>query len=106
MPRKLYSEDQGGITETWLYDDATDTVGVRHEQDSQAALDYVHAKHIAGGGKGEEFWHVAETPIVVARDWAIGRGICPDQFIAGQYPDEWMKMIREMPKLSPTGGKM
>lgn len=107
MPEILTKDVTDGVTETFAYDHASDTVAVRHSQEVDPTLDYVAAKASITNGKGQTFWHVAETPITVAIEWAQARGIPWTDFVyTNKYADEWQRMILAQPKLSPTGGKI
>lgn len=106
MPRILTKDVADGVTETFEYDDATHEVIVRRSQDVEPILDHVAAKASISDGKGNTFWHVAETPITVAIEWAQARGIPWEEFVyTNRHADEWNRMIMAQPKLSPTGGK-
>lgn len=107
MSRILTTDVAEGVTETFEYDDSTDTVTVRRTQEVDPILDHVAAKASITNGKGQTFWHVAETPITVAIEWAKQRGIPWKEFCyTNRYQAEWNRMILEQTKLSPTGGKM
>lgn len=107
MARVLTKDVADGVTETFEYDDSSHTVIVRRSQEVDPILDHVAAKASITNGKGQTFWHVAETPITVAIEWAEARGIPWEEFVyTDRHQDEWNRMIMAQTKLSPTGGKM
>lgn len=107
MLQQLYVDRTGDVTETWYFDHATGEVHVQHEQDAQAALDSVQRLQSISDGKGQTMWHIARTPVIVAKKWAEHRGIPWEAFCyTSEYDDDWNRMLREFKRLSPTGGAM
>ena len=103
----LYTDTSDDVTEKWFYDDVTHEIHVVHEQDAQTALDSVSRLKSISDGKGQTMWHVARTPVIVAKKWAEDRGIPWEAFCYTQeYEAEWNRMISEFKHLSPTSGKM
>lgn len=108
MPLELlYTDISDDVTEKWFHDPATQEIHVVHEQDAQPALDSVKRLRSISDGKGRTMWHVARTPVVVAKKWAEDRGIPWEAFCyTDEFDDEWNRMITEFKHLSPTGGQM
>ena len=103
----LYTDTTGDVTENWFFDTGTGEVHVVHDQDAQPTLDWVQRQQSISDGKGQTFWHVARTPVIVAKAWAEHRGIPWEAFCyTNEYEAEWNRMISEQKRLSPTGGKM
>jgi hypothetical protein len=101
MARILTKDVSNGVTETFAYDDATDTVIVRRSQDAQGAIDAVAAANVEGvrsiDGLGIP---QSEVPITVAIEFCTKRGIPWEAFLyTNQYDDEWGKFLKAHPNL-------
>ena len=101
MARILSRDTEGGVEETWAYDDTTQTVGVRFQQDTSKLVDSI-AKVNANGGPTEfaGMRLVAEVPETVGREFCKRRGIDWRIFAyTNKHDDEFARFCREHPAL-------
>lgn len=101
MARTLTSDTSGDVTETFSYDEGSDTVIVRRSQDAQPVLDHVAAVNVDGvreiPGLGRL---VAEVPITVAMHYCEVRGIPWEKFCYTQeMAEEWRLFLEQHPAL-------
>lgn len=71
------------ITETFHYDEATDTATIKSVQDVEPILEAnKRAFQNAGGYKSEIMNHKANIPNVIWMEWCKQKGIKPREFLA------------------------
>ena len=103
MTKLIGQETAGGITESWFYDEAGDTIHIHREQDIEDAIELMAAINAAGEapyieGLGKA---VVEVPEVLAMRWAALRGIPWEKFMySREYDDEWRRMFKAMKRLT------
>ena len=114
MPKILTKDVADGVTETFEFDESTQTVGVRRTQDVEPIMDHVAAANAGGIREVEGLGRPAfEVPITVAMEFCERRGIPWERFLYSQeYDKEWVRFGQEYSRLAykvqrkTFGGKM
>lgn len=93
MPKILTKDVADGVTETFEFDEAAQTVGVRRSQDVEPIMDYVAAANLAGIRDVEGLGRLAfEVPITIAMEFCEKRGIPWEKFLyTNEYDAEWLR---------------
>lgn len=101
VSRILTSDTSGGITETFAYDDGSDTVIVQRTQETDPIVDHVAAVNLEGVTPIDGLGYMqAEVPLAVAIKFCEDRGIPWEKFAyTNQYDAEWLSFLRNHPKL-------
>lgn len=64
-----------GVRKFFSYDEDTDTMRIRTQQDVSAILDHNKAQQNEGLNKKSDYWHAAKIPNVIILEWREKFGV-------------------------------
>lgn len=73
--RLLDYDPLSGAKQWFSYDEDTDTMRIRYEEDVSATLDYNKSKQAESFDKRDDVWHAAKIPNTVIMKWKLEHGV-------------------------------
>ena len=102
MAKLIGQETVNGLTESWYYDETSDSIHVQRSQDVEATIDRIAAINAAGEAPNVEGLGrcIGEVDIGVAMDYCARRGIPWEKFLyTNEYDSEWPAIFAENKRL-------